>query len=129
MKVAIIAALFSFLLAGLGHLYLAPALSRRRRQVVAIGLAVGVLLILWTWLPLMISLLVALSVGAIVAAVVPYPTPEHDWSTRGFLLLGLFAGLYLLSIRFPPAMNWNIMVVIFAAFDAYSIGIRGHGIV
>ena len=63
-----------------------------------------------------------------VAAAVPYPTPEHDWSTRGFLLLGAFAGLYLLSIKFPPAVNLNVMVAIFAAFDAYSIGIRGHGI-
>lgn len=140
--VAITAALFSLLLAGLGHLYLTPALARWRGPTVATGLAVGLLLILWSWLPLGTSILLALTIGAVVSVLVPYGTPpsaasspapaapaDSDWSTRGFLLLGSFAGLYLLSMQFPPAMNWNVMVVVFAAVDAYSIGVRGHGIV
>lgn len=135
-NIAVIAAVLSFLLAGLGHLYLTPAPPRRRGPIVAAGLAVGVLLIVWAWLPFLISLLVALSAGAMIAAMVPYPPSavsgtagRYDWSTRGLFLLSLFAALYMLSMRFPPAMNWNIMVAIFAAFDAYSIGARGHGII
>ncbi len=139
--VAVAAAFFSLLLAGLGHLYLTPALARWRGPTVATGLAVGLLMILWSWLPLGTSILLALTIGAVVAVMVPYTTPPlrplaapapadgPNWSTRGFLLLGSFAGLYLLSMQFPPAMNVNIAIVIFSAFDAYSIGIRGHGIV
>ena len=51
MKVAMIAAAFSCLLAGLGHLYLTPALSRRRGPTVAVGLAAGGLIFFGPDLP------------------------------------------------------------------------------
>ncbi|MBI3802166.1 MAG: hypothetical protein HY282_00185 [Nitrospirae bacterium] len=48
---------------------------------------------------------------------------------RGALLLSAGIAVYSLTAYWPPATALNIVLFIFAAFDAFSIGRRGFGIV
>ncbi len=47
---------------------------------------------------------------------------------RAFLLIGLGALLYVGAAFFPPATLINLGLFIFSAFDAFSFGCHGHGI-
>ncbi|NKE70042.1 hypothetical protein [Candidatus Manganitrophus noduliformans] len=48
---------------------------------------------------------------------------------RGGVLLAAGALIFSLTAYWPPATALNIMLFVFAAFDAFSIGRRGFGIV
>ena len=48
---------------------------------------------------------------------------------RGGLLMAVGLLIYTLTTYWPPATALNIVLFIFAAFDAFSIGRRGFGIV
>ncbi len=48
---------------------------------------------------------------------------------RGGVLLAAGALIFSLTAYWPPATALNIILFVFAAFDAFSIGRRGFGIV